>query len=144
MSIWGGAPDANDDAADWLADLRDDPSMAALRDAFDAVGAEDAGAYLEVTEAACAVMAAAVLADLLEPRQPDAVDMDARTALKDDFDRLTEEQRKKLISAAARSLLFASDATRSELAQLMGEDERLAAEWARHLDEVAAILRAHR
>jgi hypothetical protein len=62
MGIWGARVDANDDAADWLIELTEAPSLRLLRDAF--VGAQHQD-YVEVDDGARAVIAAEVLAQLI-------------------------------------------------------------------------------
>lgn len=65
MSIWGPGPFENDDGADWFADLRDEPSLALIREALEEIADPAHAGYIEVTDGAEAVAAAGVLAKLL-------------------------------------------------------------------------------
>ncbi|MBX3031271.1 MAG: DUF4259 domain-containing protein [Chloroflexi bacterium] len=62
MGAWGGGSFDNDDAMDWLAELEDSDDAEVLRSALDAVADADAGDYVEVPDASCALAAAEVIA----------------------------------------------------------------------------------
>ena len=81
MSIWGAGAEENDDAADWLADLAEEPTVIALNEAFDEVLSLERDDYLEVTEGAIAVAAAYVVAQLVDP-QPGFVMLDEESLLR--------------------------------------------------------------
>lgn len=65
MSIWGPNPFENDDATDWIADLRDEPSLDVIKQAIEEIAEPAHIGYIEVTDGAEAVAAAEVLAELL-------------------------------------------------------------------------------
>ena len=137
MSMWGPGPGDNDDAADWLADLADEPAISALNEALDQVLDADEGEYLEVTEGALAVASAALVMSLLAAN-------DASNLLDDQgVDRL-REQIKALDPGAVSSLAWrAGRALRkvactdcSELAQLLEDEPDWVEPWRRHLQSL--------
>src|SRR5687768_16770799 len=65
MSIWGPGPFENDDGADWFADIRDEPSIKTIREAFEEISDPQHIGYVDVIDGAEAVAAAEVLAELL-------------------------------------------------------------------------------
>lgn len=65
MSVWG--PDAfeNDDAADWVADLENEPSIDSMVQAVDELADPVHVGYIEIPECCVAVAAAELLARLI-------------------------------------------------------------------------------
>ncbi len=61
MGAWGSASFENDDACDWIADLRE-KGVVAIRAALRKVADATAGEYIEVPDASVAVAAAEVVA----------------------------------------------------------------------------------
>lgn len=139
MSVWGPLPYENDDAADWLADLDDEPEMALVHEAFDEVLGVDAPRYLEVTEGAQAVAAAAVVADLLEGLADDElIDPDSLEVLAEQARRMHPSAVASTAWRACRALAVVSRAEGSELAELVAEDPEISSAWDAH---VADLLR---
>ena len=142
MSLWGPLSYENDDAADWLADLADEPSIVALNDAFDEVLPGSGNEYLEVTEGAVAVAAAAVVAVLFgQPgSEPESlIDEDAMDALAQQRDQLAPGARISLLERAIAGMKAVSDDIESsELYALAMEDEDIAKAWKK---SVAGLIR---
>jgi G3E family GTPase len=138
MSIWGPQPAENDDAADWLADFVDDPSIAAINEALDAVLVTDEDAYWEITECAEAFVAAALIVDILSTTHSELVpDEEIKQKLRDDLSKLDRTAAISLLKRAVTALRhIGSDEERSELFQLWHEEENDSSEW----DEIVATL----
>ena len=62
MGAWGVGPFDNDDAADWLAEFSEDPSLESVRIALEAVTDLGDSDYLEITECGAAIAAAEIVA----------------------------------------------------------------------------------
>jgi hypothetical protein len=141
MSIWGPLPSANDDAADWLDGYLEAPDVLQLNDAFDAVldaGIED---YLEVTEGAEAVVAAAVVAELLGQTPVDLVDDETRRVLLGMIAKLSESARQRLVERAIAAVaIVASSDEKSELFGLHHEEPETALPWMEQINHVTATL----
>jgi Domain of unknown function (DUF4259) len=141
MSIWGSRADENDDAADWLDAYLEAPDVLQLNDAFDAVldaGVED---YLEVTESAEAVAAAAVIAELLGQTPAYLIDDDARRALLGTLAKLSESARQHLVKRAIAAVaIVASSDEKSELFGLLHEDPETASPWTEQINNLTATL----
>lgn len=133
MSIWGPGVAENDDAADWLDEFLDEPSITALNDAFDDVIGQPAGEYLEVTEGANAVVAAQVVSEIfLRPGDQVLLDAeeDAMTDLKKALSKMHPGSRLHLIERAMQALtLVAYNEDHSELQELMHEHEPTQVQW---------------
>lgn len=130
MSIWGPMPHENDDAADWLADLDDEPELAFIHEAFDEVLGVDAPPYLEVTEGAQAVAAAAVVADLIDGVADDElIDAESVEALLEQARRMHPSAIASMAWRALRALAAVSAAGGSELAELMDGEPEIGAAW---------------
>ncbi len=65
MSIWGADPFENDDAADWVAELENDPNIERILHAVDELADPVHVGYVEIPECCVAVAAAALLARLV-------------------------------------------------------------------------------
>lgn len=65
MGSWGLGTFENDDALDWLEELKDSPALAPLAFAFESVLESGEGGNIEIPEASIALAAAEVLAALL-------------------------------------------------------------------------------
>jgi Domain of unknown function (DUF4259) len=142
MSIWGPQPSANDDAADWLDDYLEAPDVLRLNDALDAVldaGAED---YLEVTEGAEAVVAAAVVAEILGQAPADLIDdEDIRRVLLAKSAKLSKSARLRLVERAiAAVVIVTSSDEKSELFGLHHEDDETAPQWMEQINNLIAAL----
>ena len=142
MSVWGPRPEENDDAADWLADFADEPSILALNDAFDAILGPGKNDYLEVTEGAVAVAAAAVTAEMFgRTASTSLLELEDRTELRNVARKLVAGARISLIERALQSLtIVTTDAKRSELHQIWQEDTKGANAWIRHAKNLAQWL----
>jgi Domain of unknown function (DUF4259) len=131
MSISGANPTENDDAADWLNDFSEEPSIVALNGAFDDILGADEDDYLEVTECAVAVAAGAVIIELYgnqnSKRILESEDLETLQLLEKE---LRPGARKSLIKRAIKSLkIILLETDRSELAGLMKEEAVLWEQW---------------
>lgn len=142
MSVWGPRAEENDDAADWLSEFADEPSIVGLNDAFDAVLGADKDIYLEITEGAVAVAAAAVVAEIFgRTASASLLEPDDRTNLRRLAKKLAAGAQITLVERALRSLaIVTTDAQRSELFQVWQEDVKGAKAWARHARSLASWL----
>lgn len=142
MSVWGPRPEENDDAADWLADFADEPSIVALNDAFDAVLGAEKDDYLEITECAVAVAAAAVTAEMFgRTASGSLLDSEDRSTLRGLARKLAAGSQISLIERSLRSLtIVTTDAKRSELFQVWQEDGKGSRAWARHTQSLVQWL----
>lgn len=130
MSIWGARAQDNDDAADWLSELEEEPTIVALNDAFDEVLSLDRDEYLEVTETAQALVAAEVAAQTFDPVPAYAgLSVESLQALRDLAAKLDRRAAHSLVSRALRALRLAVNAKRSELFELMQEDQATFEDW---------------
>ena len=141
MSIWGAGAEQNDDAADWLADLAEEPTVVALNDAFDEVLNLERDDYLEVTEGAIAIAAAGVVAQLVDPQADfTLLDEDAVLQLQAQHHKLAKGAQRSLVKRALRCVSMVSDATRSELQQLVNEDTDIGQAWASGMQRLSLRL----
>ncbi len=142
MSVWGALPAENDDAADWLGEFVEEPTIVALNDAFDGVLSSDSDDYLEITECAVAVIAAAVVIELYASQMREAIlEPDEFEALKLLENKLTPGARRNLVKRAMKCLrVVLLETDRSELAEVMQEDVALHATWKASLDGMIQIL----
>jgi Domain of unknown function (DUF4259) len=117
------------------------PDVLQLNDAFDAVldaGIED---YLEVTEGAEAVVAAAVVAELLGQTPVDLVDDETRRVLLGMIAKLSESARQRLVERAIAAVaIVASSDEKSELFGLHHEEPETALPWMEQINHVTATL----
>lgn len=123
MSVWGPGPTENDDAADWLAEFREEPSLRAVQAAIR--GARRKG-YLDVDRCAEAVVAAHVLADACGAAGGKPVASNAATLV---VRRSLQALKKSAIhalckDAAAAIATVRDDDARSELCQLWSESTK--------------------
>lgn len=134
MSIWGPGPFDNDDGADWFADLRDEPSLGAVRAAVEPLADPQFVGFIEMVDGAEAVAAAEVLAELLgapgdEPVLGDEHE-DLAEALKAELQALQPRERHRLVRQALDALdAVLNDRENSELRQLWEEQGDLLPEW---------------
>jgi hypothetical protein len=131
MSVWGTNPSENDDAADWLSELEETPSLESLQEAFsEIVTAPDTG-YFEITECCIAVAAAEVLAELFGASGKDPLlEEETLLELKAEVDSLSAGNKKKLLLRAAAAVeLVLNDKENSELRQAWEDDEEDMAAW---------------
>lgn len=144
MSIWGPLPYENDDAADWLADLDDEPELVFIHEAFDEVLGVDASPYLEVTEGAQAVAAAAVVADLLEGvTDEELIGADCMDDLLEQARRMHPSAIASMAWRALRALAAVSRADGSELAELMDGEPEIGAAWRACVGQLQQRLAPH-
>lgn len=134
MSIWGSGPFENDDGADWFADLRDEPSLESIREAFEEIADPAHVGYVEVTDGAEAVAAAEVLAELLgslgENPVIDNELEDLTNALKKELESESKRDIKKLVKQAIDALdVVLNDAENSELRQMWEEQPEEMPAW---------------
>ena len=142
MSIWGAGAEENDDAADWLADLADEPTVVLLNEAFHEVLGLERDDYLEVTECANAVAAAHVVAQLFDAQSDfTLLDAQAMGELQAQRQKLAKGAQRSLIKRAMRCLVMTADATRSELSQLMNEDAQMGRDWSQRIAQLGLRLK---
>ena len=134
MSIWGPGPFENDDAADWFADLRDEPSLDLIKQVLAEIAEPAHIGYIEVTDGAEAVAAAEVLAELLgspgdEPVLDEETEELAET-LRDAIKREDRRNIKKLAQTAIDSIeIVLNDTEDSELRQMWEEQPEEMPAW---------------
>lgn len=132
MSIWGPGIADNDDAADWLDEFMDEPSIMALHDAFDEVLSGENSDYVEVTEGAAAVAAAQIVTELFSKGGAKRLieDEDVLLGGKGSVKQLHPGSRLHLVERAMRALsTVVYGAATSELHELVHEDAKLAKTW---------------
>jgi Domain of unknown function (DUF4259) len=140
MSIWGPGPLENDDAADWLAEFAVAPSVFAIHEALDAALSGDV-AYLEVSDGAVALVAAFVAADLLGVHAAGvSLEDETRRQLLASFAEVIPSAQRSLALRALRALRAIRDPERSELVQLLEEDEAVARSWHAAVELLSAEL----
>lgn len=131
MSLWGPAPVENDDAADWLTDLEEAPSLDSVQEAVFEITEVGYVGYLEIPECCIALAAASVLAEIFGMPGKDLFLQDSTTInLKEELGSLNDMEKKKLVShamAAVRVVL--NDGENSELRQVMEEDKQIFETW---------------
>lgn len=135
MSIWGPGPFENDDGADWFVDLRDEPSLDSIAEALDEVSDAAHIGYVEVTDAAEAIAAAEVLAELLgSPGDEFALGEGHEQvveALQSELQGQSGPDIRTLIKQAIDALeVILNDVENSELRQMWEEDAEGMAAWA--------------
>jgi Domain of unknown function (DUF4259) len=132
MSIWGAHFSENDDAADWLNDFLESPSLLLLNDVFDEIFNAESDAYIDVTDGANALIAASVFIEILNPPPGNRIVQNV-----EDFDNL-KKSLTKMDKSAVRNMLkratkivhiVANLEERSELRELMDEDRDLLQKW---------------
>jgi len=125
MSVWGTSPIENDDAADWLTDLEEDPSLDVLQETIsEIVDSADTGDF-DITECCNAVAAAEVLAELFGKPGKELLLEDASSVkLKGELNRMTVGNQEKLLTRAGAAVDYVlTDEEKSELRQVWEEDE---------------------
>jgi hypothetical protein len=144
MSAWGVGIAENDDAADWLSELADSGSLDSVIEALEDVADAEDGEYLEVPEGSNAVVAAAVLADLLDAESPSETERFElplarwRTALQ----RRGPAAVRLLGETALEALQRVRDEDDSELRQLWGGADDLQA-WSDELERLRRRIERH-
>lgn len=131
MSFWGPRPYENDDAADWLSELENDPCLELVQEALlEVVDAADVG-YVEIPECCIAVAAAEVLANLIDMSgNGQLLEEETAEKLKKELDRLSIRNQIKLVAQAVAAVnLVLNDEENSELRQVLEEDKPLMDTW---------------
>ncbi|MBV5273233.1 MAG: DUF4259 domain-containing protein [Lamprocystis purpurea] len=146
MSIWGPGPFENDDGADWIADLRDEPSLESIREAFAEIADPAHVGYVEVPDGAEAVAAAEVLAELLGSPGDDPVldeDLDElAAALNKELKRESKRDVKTLVKQALDALeIVLNDTENSELRQMWDEQAEEMPAWTAAMTRLQQRLR---
>ena len=120
MSIWGPLPVENDDAADWLSEFSEEPSISGLVDVFDEVASVDSEEYIEIPECSVAVAAATIVRDLFKSERSEYFFDNAWSTLQALFAKLTPTARINLIRKALKSInVVMLESERSELFQVI-------------------------
>lgn len=137
MSVWGALPIENDDAADWLSEFVEAPSIIALNEAFDDVLKSDTDSYREITECSVAVVAAAVVAELFGCKTLELLEKDALALLKSLSKMLSPGARVSLTMRAIESVrLVALETEHSELLQIMQENSKVGKVWVNNMNNL--------
>jgi hypothetical protein len=125
MSIWGPGPFENDDAADWLTDLDEEPSLATIEEALTELVHPAHVGYAEIPECCTAVAAAEVLARLVEASyESDVLEDKTWSNLAAELGEQKPTDIKRYVDQACAAVDFAlSDTDDSELQQVWQEDE---------------------
>ena len=128
MSIWGPALNQNDDAADWLGELREEPR---LRDVQAAVRGALRKGYLDVDRCAEGAAAAQVLSEACGVGGPSSITTKAAMlVIRRELQALTKPAVKTLCKDARVAVaIIRDDEERSELCQLWSEAKQRSA-WA--------------
>ncbi|SFO42520.1 DUF4259 domain-containing protein [Nitrosospira briensis] len=134
MSIWGPGPFENDDGADWFADIRDEPSIKTIREAFEEISDPQHIGYVDVIDGAEAVAAAEVLAELLgSPGDDPVFDEEVEEVaevLKAELMKEGKRDIKKIVKQAIDALdIVLNDSENSELRQMWEEQGEVMPEW---------------
>jgi hypothetical protein len=131
MSIWGPLPVENDDAADWMGEFSEEPTVAALKEAFDDVLSTDSDEYLEIPECSISIAAASVLRDVFKPDNPHRLLDEATLATLSPLLRKSDPAKQvKLFEKAKKCVhLVVHDAERSEIFQMMQESSAINKAW---------------
>jgi Domain of unknown function (DUF4259) len=134
MSIWGPGPFDNDDGADWFADIRDAPSLDALRTALAEVSDPQYVGFIEMVDGAEAFAAAEVLAELLDSPGDEPVLNEDHATMVETLTREIGQESPRDINALVRQAINAldvvlNDSENSELRQLWEEQADVMPEW---------------
>lgn len=137
MSIWGSRPLENDDAADWLSEFVDAPTVARLRSAL-----RLRKGYIDVDRGAEVVIAAEILAQLRgHAGKPRAILTKEQFALvAPRFAKVSIEQWQTLTSAALAAVARVADGKQSELQQLLSERKAWLTRWTAAMRDLAKRL----
>ena len=124
MSIWGPGPFENDDGADWVDDLQEEPKLAHLRDALLEVCDPEHIGFVDVTDCCEAVAAAEVLAQLLgspgDDPSRDEEHEELTEALRGEIKLEDWRNIEKLVQQAIDAIeIVLNDAENSELRQML-------------------------
>ncbi len=145
MSGWGPAPSENDDAADWLSEVADDPHIDSLQEAIEDVADADDATYFELPECNIAVVAAHLLSELLDPAVLQSSIDDINLAkLRKQFNKKSAEDQRSLTRKAVSALeTILNDSEQSELLQIWEADnEESFTEWKSILGDIIERLRS--
>lgn len=142
MSIWGASPVENDDAADWLSEFSEAPTIVALTEAFDDIVNSGSQEYLEIPECAVSVVAATVVRDMFSPERSEyLIDEEGLAALRSLAKKLTPTARVALVKKALKSVKRVMlDNECSELFQLIQEDLNISKTWLHEMNNLVRDL----
>jgi hypothetical protein len=131
MSIWGSGPFENDDAADWLTELDEEPNLEMIDGALDELADPAHVGYAEIPECCTAVAAAEVLARLFDAaHEADVLERETWSDLSAEFrDQSQEEVARYLSQATAAVHRVLNDADDSELRQVWEQKPTGFAAW---------------
>ncbi len=137
MSIWGSRPTQNDDAADWLGEFLEAPTVGRVRAAL-----RLNKGYIDVDRGAEVIVAAEVIAQLGgHPRQPSAELTKTQLGLLVPcFSKVAAAEWKMLTRMAIDSIGRVADAEQSELRQLIGERKAWLTRWTALLSDLSKRL----
>jgi hypothetical protein len=131
MSVWGPGPFENDDAVDWLADLKEEPGLDLLVDALSEIADYTHVGYIEVPQACEAIAAAEILVQLLDKsRRTNAIDAPAWSNLEIELSGKSQTEIRRFVGHATAALdrIF-HDPDDSELLQVWQEGRVESASW---------------
>ncbi len=142
MGIWGSQSSQNDDAADWLSEFTEQPSLSLLKSPILRAARTQAGTYLEVTECAEAIVAADVLTQLLGyPGKPAVLDKAASTAVLEGLRKVTAADIMEVVKQAAVAVQRVLADKNSELQQIWSEKPKAKRAWTKAVRDLAGRLK---
>jgi hypothetical protein len=143
MSIWGPHTFENDDAADWIAELEEDPALSALQEALSEVSDPAHIGYLDVTDCCEAVAAAEVLTEILGvPGAEPQLDPEEAATLKTELEREKPREQTRLLQQALSAIaIVVHDYENSELRQLWQQNAAGMPEWLGAMEDLQRRLR---
>lgn len=149
MSVWGPGPFENDDAADWLSEVEEEPSLEVIDDAVSEVADPANVGYVEIPDGAVAVAAAELLAQLLgKPgatsiAEGEAFDEDAFSSLAEEAGRLGPGAKERVVRRAYTAVdRVLNDQENSELRQVLQEDKSGMSAWTNVMQDLLNRLQA--
>src|SRR5258708_20240958 len=130
MSIWEPGPFENDDAADWVTEVEEDPGLELIEDALSEVADPAHVGYLEIPDGAIAVAAAELVAQLLgrpgarSVVEGEILDEETFSSLAEGAQRLEARGEERLVGHALTAVdRVLNDKENSELRQVLEEDK---------------------
>jgi hypothetical protein len=131
MSVWGPGPIENDDAADWVSELEEEPSLMALQEPISEVADPAHVGELYITDCCEAVAAAELLTQLLgKPATEPILDNEAYSVLSDLIEGQAPSTIKKYLTQAMTAVRrVLNDEENSELWQYWEESQSGPSAW---------------
>jgi hypothetical protein len=144
MSIWGPGPFENDDGADWVGDLLDQPDLELIREPLEEVSDPTHAGFIDLADCCEAIGAAEILAQLLDASASE-LELPAEQVgkLRAELDAESLAARQKLIRDALTAVeLVVNDEENSELRQALEDDAEGLAQWIKAMRDLQSRLLA--